>query len=90
MEESINPFATVTLAPIQTKQTQHRPDARYQAKRRLIRRLYEQGYDRQQVIDLFRFIDWVLHLPKALAEQLGMEIIAFEKNQKMPYISSIE
>ncbi|MBF0163716.1 MAG: hypothetical protein HQM01_04260 [Magnetococcales bacterium] len=90
LEESTNPFAMVTLAHIQAKQTRHRPEERYQAKRRLIRRLYEQGYDRQQVIDLFRFIDWVLHLPNALDDQLVMEIIEFEESQKMPYISSVE
>ncbi|MBF0164299.1 MAG: hypothetical protein HQM01_07355 [Magnetococcales bacterium] len=90
LEKSTNPFAMVTLAHIQAKQTRHRPEERYQAKWRLIRRLYEQGYDRQQVIDLFRFIDWVLNLPKALDDQLVMEIIEFEESQKMPYISSVE
>ncbi|MBF0262472.1 MAG: DUF4351 domain-containing protein, partial [Magnetococcales bacterium] len=90
LENSTNPFACVTLAHIQAKQTRHRPEARYQAKRRLIRSLYEHGYDRQHVIDLFRFIDWVLHLPNHLDEQLGMDIIEFEESHKMPYISGIE
>ncbi|MBF0192538.1 MAG: hypothetical protein HQL99_15580 [Magnetococcales bacterium] len=42
------------------------------------------------MIDLFHFIDWVLRLPKALDDQLVMEIIEFEESQKMPYISSAE
>ncbi len=41
-------------------------------------------------IDLFRFIDWVLHLPKELDIRLQEEIVAFEESKKMPYISSIE
>ncbi|MEO5369237.1 MAG: hypothetical protein H7833_04085 [Magnetococcus sp. DMHC-1] len=39
-----------------------------------------------KVIDLFHFIDWVLHLPDKLAKQLQTKIVAFEEKQKMPYI----
>ncbi|MBF0139960.1 MAG: DUF4351 domain-containing protein, partial [Magnetococcales bacterium] len=38
----------------------------------------------------FRFIDWVLHLPEELDDRLFSEIVIFEENQKMPYISSVE
>ncbi|MBF0416465.1 MAG: DUF4351 domain-containing protein, partial [Magnetococcales bacterium] len=40
--------------------------------------------------DLFRFIDWVLHLPEELDDRLNEEIVVFEESQKMPYISSME
>ncbi len=90
LEKSTNPFAIVTLAHRQAKKTRHRTEDRYQEKRRLIRRLYQQGYSRQHVIDLFRFIDWVLHLPEELDDRLNEEIVVFEESQKMPYISSME
>ncbi|MBF0439213.1 MAG: DUF4351 domain-containing protein [Magnetococcales bacterium] len=90
LKESSNLFAVVTLAHLHAKKTKHRMKDRYQEKVRLIRGLYKQGFNRQQIIDLFHFIDWVMHLPKELAEQLRSEIVEFEENQNMPYISSIE
>ncbi|MBF0263223.1 MAG: DUF4351 domain-containing protein [Magnetococcales bacterium] len=90
LERSDNPFAMVTLAHVQAKRTRHRPEERFQSKRSLIRRLHEQGFDRQRVIDLFRFIDWVMRLPKHLDDQLIQEILEFEESQKMPYITSAE
>jgi len=41
-----------------------------QWKLRLIRRLYERGYARQDVLELLRFIDWVLTLPAGLEARL--------------------
>ncbi|MBF0154512.1 MAG: helix-turn-helix transcriptional regulator [Magnetococcales bacterium] len=40
---------------MQAKKTKGNTDDRYQAKWKLIRSLYQRGYDRQKVIDLFRF-----------------------------------
>ncbi|MBF0420215.1 MAG: cytosolic protein, partial [Magnetococcales bacterium] len=90
LEHSNNPFAIVTLAHLHAKRTKHQTEDRYQEKRRLIRRLYQSGFSRQQVIDLFRFIDWVLHLPEEADRRLWKEIADFEEGQKMPYISSVE
>ncbi|MBF0173419.1 MAG: DUF4351 domain-containing protein [Magnetococcales bacterium] len=90
LNQSRNPFAMVTLAHLRAKRTRHRAEDRFQEKRRLIYKLYEYGFDRQQVTDLFRFIDWVLRLPEALDDQLRAEIVAFEENQNMPYITSVE
>ncbi|MBF0137338.1 MAG: DUF4351 domain-containing protein [Magnetococcales bacterium] len=90
LEKSTNPFAIVTLAHLHAKKTRHQPEKRYQVKWHLIRSLYKRGCNRKQVIDLFRFIDWVLHLPPELDNQLRSEIATFEEKQKMPYISSVE
>ncbi|MEO5378830.1 MAG: hypothetical protein H7832_13765, partial [Magnetococcus sp. DMHC-6] len=90
LEQSNNPFSIVTLAHLQAKKTKYLIEERYQAKRRLIYNLYKHGFSKQHVIDLFRFIDWVLYLPKELAQRLKTEIVQFEENQKMPYLSSIE
>lgn len=90
LEQSTNPFAIVALVHLQAKRTKHRMEERYQVKSHLIRSLSKRGFSRQQVIDLLHFIDWVLHLPKKLADQLMAEIIAYEESQKMPYITSFE
>ncbi|MEO5326732.1 MAG: DUF4351 domain-containing protein [Magnetococcus sp. THC-1_WYH] len=90
LEQSRNPFAIVTLAHLHAKRTKHRTEDRYQAKWHLVKRLYQSGFDRQQVISLFCFIDWVLHLPEEADKRLWMEIVDFEESKKMPYISSVE
>ena len=61
-----------------------------QWKLRLVRRLYERGYARQDVLELFRFIDWVLTLPAGLAARFQTELVQLETERHMPYITSIE
>jgi Domain of unknown function (DUF4351) len=56
----------------------------------LMKIMYERGYPRQEIIDLFRFIDWVLTLPPELAKAFKDELIAYEGEKNMPYITSIE
>ena len=63
--------------------------ARKASKFQLIRLLYMRGYEKQEVLELFRFIDWMLQLPKELELQLAYEIEQLEE-QTMPYITSIE
>ena len=59
-------------------------------KLRLVRRLYERGYARQDVLELFRFIDWVLTLPAGLEARFQAELVQLERERQMPYITSIE
>ncbi|MBF0109875.1 MAG: DUF4351 domain-containing protein [Magnetococcales bacterium] len=90
LEVSTNPFAIVTLAHLTGKQTKNQPTERFQQKMRITRMLYERGFNRQQIVDLFRFIDWVLSLPEELDNQFWTNLSNFEENQKMPYITSVE
>ncbi|MGB5834770.1 MAG: transposase [Thiohalocapsa sp.] len=59
-------------------------------KLRLVRLLYQRGYTREQVLELFRILDWLLRLPEALEREFMHELIAFEEQAKMPYVTSIE
>ncbi len=90
LEQHPNPFAVVVLAHLQAQATRTDPDARYAWKWRLVRGLYERGYARQDVLELFRFIDWLLRLPEGLEQQLQQTIEAYEEEHKMTYITSIE
>jgi hypothetical protein len=64
--------------------------SRYQWKFCLIRQLYSRGYQRQDILELFRFIDWLLMLPDILENSLMSELEQFEEIQKMPYVTSAE
>ncbi|UZQ54495.1 DUF4351 domain-containing protein [Trichothermofontia sichuanensis B231] len=90
LEASPNPFVIVVLAHLQSLTSKRDLQQRKTGKIHLIRRLYEKGYPRQDVINLFRFIDWILQLPQALAAEVWEIITAYEQEGNMPYITSIE
>ncbi|MEO5333425.1 MAG: DUF4351 domain-containing protein [Magnetococcus sp. YQC-5] len=90
LEQSDNPFAIVTLAHLSAKKTKNQPEKRYDEKRRITRSLYQRGFGRQKIIDLYRFIDWVLSLPDQLDNLFWEEMSNFEENQKMRYVTSVE
>ncbi len=90
LEASDNPFALVTRAQLATLQTRHDPASRHQGKVRLIRELYERGMSRDDVLQLFRIIDWMMDLPKALAQLFKQEAEQIEQEIHMPYVTSVE
>ncbi len=90
LEQSDNPFAIVVMAHLQTQATRRNPEARLNEKLRIVRRLYERGYSRQDILNLFRFIDWVLVLPAGLETRFQVELAQLEAERKMPYVTSIE
>ena len=85
-----NSFALVTVAHLLTRATRDDMAARYAAKLKLVRLLYERGWDRQRVIYLFTVIDWMMRLPDELTGQLWQEIEAIEEGSKMRYVTSVE
>jgi hypothetical protein len=90
LEGQANPFALITAAHLRTRQTRHDPEARYQAKRSLVRLLYRQGWDRQRILDLFAVLDWMMRLPDSLEQKLWQEIETFEGESQMRYVTSVE
>lgn len=86
LEASTNPFAVVVLAHLYTKATKHQPDERLAFKWRLTRMLYERGYSREQILSLFRYIDWLMALPPDLEQQLDQTITEYEEAQKMTFM----
>lgn len=90
LENQANPFALVTVAHLQTRQTKHNPEDRYQAKRALVRLLYRHGWDRQRILDLFAVLDWMMCLPEELEQKLWLEIEMIEGESKVRYVTSVE
>lgn len=56
----------------------------------LVKSLYERGYKRGDMLELFRFIDWLMVLPERLKENFKVEITRYEAAKKMRYVTSIE
>ena len=90
LADSSNPFAVITLAHLATRATRHDASARYAAKWTLVQGLYRRGWGKQQVLDLFKVLDWMMRLPKELETQLWQDIETLEKGANMPYVCSVE
>ncbi|MDY0363063.1 MAG: hypothetical protein RBR08_16565 [Desulforegulaceae bacterium] len=90
LETIKNPFAMVVMAHLKALETKKDSSLRKQWKFELTKLLYEKGYSRKEVFNLFRFIDWILMLPQELNKIYYEEIKDLGGNKKMPYITDLE
>lgn len=90
LEANPNPFAVVVMAHLQTQATRRSHSKRYAAKLNLAKMLYRRGYHRQDILNLFRFIDWIMVLPPELNDQFKTDVEQFETEVKMQYVTTIE
>ena len=56
----------------------------------LVKNLYQRGWDRSIIIELFRFIDWVIALPKGLDATFWNEVKQFEQERAVQYVTTGE
>jgi hypothetical protein len=85
-----NPFALVTAAHLLTRRTRGDDLLRYEAKLRLIRLLYRQGWARQQVLELFAVLDWMMRLPPHLKQRLWQDVDALDEEKRMAFVNTWE
>lgn len=90
LEKSKNPFSKVVMAHLKAIEFKKEDKERKVWKLRLARLLYEQNFSRQDILELFRFIDWLLVLPEALEQEFTQDFSHFEEERKMRYITSVE
>jgi len=90
LEANPNPFAMVVMAHLRTHATRRKTEERLHEKLRLVRMLYQRGYAKQDILELFRFIDWLLVLPEELETDFARSVIEYEEAMKMPYVTSVE
>lgn len=89
LEQSPNRFALVVMAQLRAKVT-HSVNELQGWKFRLVRSLYERGYGRADILELFRIIDWMISLPSVHEALFREEVYRFEEEQKMPYVTTVE
>ena len=88
--KSSNPFAIVVMAHLLAQETAEKNENRLGEKLKIVRHLYKKGFSRQDIINLFRFIDWVMALPGKDEELFWEEVSSIEKEKKMQYVTSVE
>ncbi len=84
------PPAVIILANRAAQQTRGDMPERSRWKWDLTQRLYDAGYSEQDVLELYRLIDWLLRLPAGLELEFKQKVAAYERSKAMPYVTSIE
>lgn len=90
LAQNRNPFAIVVMAHLRLIETARNVRKRLEWKLILTKMLYDRGYSEREVVDLFRFLDWMFFLPEDLQREYRNEIEEFEEEKRMPYVTSIE
>jgi hypothetical protein len=90
LEQSSNPFAVVIMAHLSTLETVGDPQRRLQSKLSLVRGLYQRGYTRNQILELFRLIEWMMVLPVTWDRSFRQELKRVQEENRMPYITGFE
>ena len=52
--------------------------------------MYQYGYRRGAISQLFRLVDWMMALPTALEPAFERAMMAIEQEHKMAFVTSIE
>ena len=73
-----------------TLETRKDDHARLDWKKRLAKALYLKGYGREDIMNLYRFLDWLMVLPKDLEIEFQEEMKTFEEGMNVAYITSAE
>lgn len=90
LEANNNVFAVLVMAQIKAKRLKGNQEGLFEFRLGLTRSLYHRGYNREQVVELFNFIGWMIQLPELLETRFFEAIKLVEEELKMPYINVIE
>jgi hypothetical protein len=90
LEKDDSPFAVITRVQLAKIKSERDLKKRYSFRLDLTKELYNRNYSKEQIIRLYRFIDYVLKLPEPEALQFNKEMELFEEARTMPYMSTIE
>ncbi len=81
-----NPFALVVHAFLKTMETQGDDQSRYRWKREFILQVNRLGLSHETLIEIYRFIEWIMILPDPLEDRLYEEMKQIEGDKVMSYI----
>jgi hypothetical protein len=87
LESSSNPFSVVVMAHLKAEELKDDPQERKNWKFLLVRGLYEGSYNKDQIRDLFNFIDQAMVLPEELNNSFLNDLRAYEQEKKIIVVS---
>jgi len=90
LEASSHPFALIVRAYLKALETIGNVQEKYSWKKRFLLELYESGMDRETLWAIYKFIDWMIRLPKDLNNTFVTEMKTIEEAKHMSLITSAE
>lgn len=90
LERLENPFALIVMAHLRTVTTRRSAGTRFEWKLRIARALYKSGLKREDILELFRFLDWIMALSPALEHGFSDIVHVELEANGMPYVTSWE
>jgi len=85
-----NPFSIVVKTHLKALDSRKDPNKRYRWKVELFKALHKAKYTKKQILELYRFMDWVLRLPTALNQKFDNFVEKYEEAKTVRYVTSIE
>lgn len=80
LEESTNPFAIIILAQLIALKKQNL-ELKLANKLQITKKLYTLGFNKKEVLALFKFIDWIITLPKESEIEYMRNVARLEKEE---------
>ena len=90
LEQSTSLWAKIVMAHLKTLTTRPDSETRLQWKKRLLRGMLQQGVSKDQIVDMFRFLDLVMTLAPNLEAEFQEFVSETQEEQKMAFLSSYE
>lgn len=90
LEASPQPFALVTRAFLKTLEVEGDAQETYRWKKAFLLELYRLSMLRETVRKLYKFIDWIMRLPKEMETQLYYDLKTIEEKNVMPHLTTAE
>lgn len=85
-----NIFALIVQAYLKTLETEGDDQTRFRWKRQFILLLYELGFTHETLVQVYRFIEWIMVLPDPLEDRLYDDLKQIEGDKTMPFLTYAE
>jgi len=90
LEANSHPFAIIVRAYLKALETVGNVQEKYSWKKRFLLELYQLGMQRETLLAIYKFIDWMMQLPKELDKAILFEIKTIEEAKQMSILTSAE
>jgi hypothetical protein len=89
LKQSQNYFAVIILAQLMVYQNVE-PEIKLRNKIDLTLHLYNKGWNKKDILNIYKFLDWIMVLPEEFELQYQIAIEQFEGENNMAYITTAE
>jgi hypothetical protein len=89
LEASKNPFAIIAMAHLKCRQGKDNQERKYW-KTYITRLLFKQGFSKEYILELLRFLDWMIVLPKLLEIEYEQDLTKISEENNVTYLANFE